>query len=152
MRLPKLLLVLAFCLSLSFVVYAHPGGTDSNGGHTNHSTGEYHYHHGYPPHQHYDIDGDGVFDCPMSFDDKTSSSGDISKTTKDSFNSLDETEPLSKTPANPSIKEVSSQKTVFSETMEFLLIFGCIVGFLAVPVIVSALIGLVARMLKRIFR
>lgn len=29
---------------LSFALYAHPGRTDSQGGHTNHKTGEYHYH------------------------------------------------------------------------------------------------------------
>lgn len=33
-------------------VSAHPGRTDANGGHYNRSTGEYHYHHGYPEHQH----------------------------------------------------------------------------------------------------
>lgn len=31
---------------------AHPGRTDANGGHWDNSTGEYHYHHGYPAHQH----------------------------------------------------------------------------------------------------
>lgn len=45
--------------------FAHTGRTDANGGHYNHSTGEYHYHHGYPAHQH----TDGV--CPYDFDDKT---------------------------------------------------------------------------------
>lgn len=61
-------------------VYAHPGRTGGNGGHTNHSTGEYHYHHGYSAHGHYDIDGDGVVDCPYDFDDKTNhnSSSDYS--------------------------------------------------------------------------
>lgn len=34
------------------IVFAHSGRTDSSGGHYNHSTGEYHYHHGYPAHQH----------------------------------------------------------------------------------------------------
>ena len=52
-------------------VRAHPGRTDGSGGHTNHDTGEYHYHHGYPAHDHYDMDGDGVLDCPYNFDDKT---------------------------------------------------------------------------------
>lgn len=47
---------------------AHSGRTDSNGGHTDHSTGEYHYHHGFPAHQH----TNGV--CPYSFVDKTGSS------------------------------------------------------------------------------
>ena len=44
---------------------AHPGGTDSSGGHYNRSTGEYHYHHGYSAHDH----KDGV--CPYDYDDKT---------------------------------------------------------------------------------
>lgn len=64
-------LVLLFSVSISS--YAHPGRTDGNGGHTDRSTGEYHYHHGYPAHQHYDIDGDGTIDCPYLFKDKTGS-------------------------------------------------------------------------------
>ncbi len=31
---------------------AHPGRIDGNGGHYDRSTGEYHYHHGHPEHQH----------------------------------------------------------------------------------------------------
>ena len=38
--------------SLVVPVLAHPGGTDSSGGHHDTSTGEYHYHHGYPAHFH----------------------------------------------------------------------------------------------------
>jgi hypothetical protein len=49
------MLALLFAASYSL---AHSGGTDSSGGHIDHSTGEYHYHHGRPPHQH----PDGV--CP----------------------------------------------------------------------------------------
>lgn len=44
--------VLAFIILIAFSSYAHPGRTDGNGGHYNRSTGEYHYHHGYPEHQH----------------------------------------------------------------------------------------------------
>lgn len=53
---------------LCTVVCAHSGGTDSQGGHYNRSTGQYHYHHGYPAHQH----TGGV--CPYNFDDKTGQS------------------------------------------------------------------------------
>ena len=50
---------------ISLTAYAHPGRTDANGGHYDHSTGEYHYHHGYPAHQHIG----GV--CPYDYDDQT---------------------------------------------------------------------------------
>lgn len=56
--------ILLFVL-LSSIAYGHPGKTDSNGGHTDSSTGEYHYHHGYPAHQH----TGGV--CPYDYDDRT---------------------------------------------------------------------------------
>ena len=49
---------------ISLTAYAHPGRTDANGGHYDHSTGEYHYHHGYPAHQHIG----GV--CPYDYDDQ----------------------------------------------------------------------------------
>lgn len=63
----RLLLLLLALLLLSPAAYAHPGRTDASGGHTDSATGEYHYHHGYPAHQHYDMDGDGTPDCPYLF-------------------------------------------------------------------------------------
>lgn len=39
-------------LLLSGSVFAHSGGTDSQGGHRDSTTGEYHFHHGFPAHQH----------------------------------------------------------------------------------------------------
>ena len=76
MKKRTLLICFAVCLIslLVVTVFAHPGRTDSKGGHTNHSTGEYHYHHGYSAHDHYDMDGDGVVDCPYDFDDQTNRS------------------------------------------------------------------------------
>ena len=74
MLLLKLLVTIAICLNLPITTFAHPGRTDSKGGHTNHSTGGYHYHHGYPEHQHYDMNGDGTLDCEYEFDNKTNSS------------------------------------------------------------------------------
>ena len=73
MKRKSLLICFAVCLFFLLVapVFAHPGGTDGRGGHTNHSTGEYHYHHGYSAHDHYDMDGDGVVDCPYDFKDNT---------------------------------------------------------------------------------
>lgn len=42
-------LLLILCTASSF---SHPGRTDSKGGHYDNSDGSYHYHHGYPAHQH----------------------------------------------------------------------------------------------------
>lgn len=55
--------IIAF--SLAVIGFAHPGGTDGSGGHYNRSTGDYHYHHGYPEHQH--PNGE----CPYNFKDNT---------------------------------------------------------------------------------
>ena len=75
MKLLRPLFLCILCCAITiftiFTVFAHPGSTDSNGGHTDHSTGEYHYHHGYPEHSHYDMDGNGSIDCPYEFDDQT---------------------------------------------------------------------------------
>lgn len=68
MKLIKLFVAIALCVGLSVTVFAHSGGTDSKGGHYDHSTGEYHYHHGYPEHQHFDMTGDGIPDCPYLID------------------------------------------------------------------------------------
>lgn len=73
MRLIKVIVAIAICVCLPVVAIAHPGRTDSNGGHHDRSTGEYHYHHGMEPHQHSDMDGDGTLDCPYQFVDKTES-------------------------------------------------------------------------------
>lgn len=66
------LVCLVLCaFTLAVISFAHPGGTDGSGGHYNHDTGEYHYHHGYPEHQH----PDGV--CPYNLQEN-----DITTTTK----------------------------------------------------------------------
>lgn len=70
----RALYMIAVIFPLCFSLLFHSGGTDSNGGHTDASTGDYHYHHGYPAHEH----KDGV--CPYDFDDQTGlNSGGASK-------------------------------------------------------------------------
>lgn len=68
------------CLTLALFIclpgLAHPGRTDARGGHTNHSTGKYHYHHGYPEHQH------AGGKCPYDFDDKTGENSGPSSSNK----------------------------------------------------------------------
>lgn len=46
MRKHNIIFVLFLLFALSISVSAHPGRTDSNGGHYNRDTGEYHYHNG----------------------------------------------------------------------------------------------------------
>lgn len=57
-------LIVFALLSFLSVAFAHSGGTDEDGGHVNHSTGEYHYHHGEAAHKHTDTDGDMESECP----------------------------------------------------------------------------------------
>lgn len=75
LRKIKTFTIIFLCVALFFIpASAHSGGTDSSGGHYNYSTGEYHYHHGYPAHKHVD----GV--CPyMSYTSPGSSNGTINK-------------------------------------------------------------------------
>lgn len=49
----KIISLLIIFIGLFTISFAHSGRTDSSGGHYNRSTGEYHYHHGYSAHQHY---------------------------------------------------------------------------------------------------
>lgn len=66
-KLFPLLLAVVLVSFFVFSVYAHSGKTDTSGGHTDYSTGDYHYHHGYSAHEHYDMDGNGTIDCPYGF-------------------------------------------------------------------------------------
>lgn len=79
-RFVLFMLLLVLCVTPAS---AHPGRTDSQGGHYNRSTGEYHWHHGMGAHQHYDMDGDGILDCPYTFKGTatTTASPDIYTTT-----------------------------------------------------------------------
>lgn len=70
---------LFFCFNA--IAFAHPGATDANGGHWDHSTGTYHYHHGYPAHSH-----EGGT-CPYDFDDKTGQNSGTSNKNSSSENS-----------------------------------------------------------------
>lgn len=102
----------------TLAVKAHPGGTDGSGGHTNHSTGEYHYHHGYSAHDHYDMDGDGVVDCPYEFDDRTNHSD--SRTTS----SVQTAEPTSTPTEAASIESNSKTNTAFRSVLSWIIAFG----------------------------
>lgn len=65
-----LLFLAAVICSAHLTALAHSGRTDSQGGHYDSATGEYHFHHGYPAHQHVN----GV--CPYDFADRTDEESD----------------------------------------------------------------------------
>lgn len=77
-----ILSIATFCCILPIISPLHSGGTDGSGGHYDHSTGEYHYHHGYPAHQHpngecpYDEED---FDCGREDCDIQGQHGHINK-------------------------------------------------------------------------
>lgn len=107
--------LLACLFLLCSSVFAHGGKTDANGGHYDRSTGEYHYHHGYPAHQHYDIDGDGIIDCPYDFDDQTdhSSRGGSSQNRSDSSQDVQSTpRPSPQKSDDSKAKHISTGKIV----------------------------------------
>lgn len=122
MKRVSIILCVFFSLTLFITpAFAHSGQTDSNGGHNDRSTGEYHYHHGYPAHYH---DG-GI--CPYDFDDQTNhsssgSSGSSHHINGSSSESTDPNIPLNDIPQ----QSKSNPKNVFWKSM---LIFA--IGFIA---------------------
>lgn len=135
----------------NFPVFSHPGKTDSSGGHYNRSTGEYHYHHGYPAHAH----ENGI--CPYEFDDNTdhttkdvSSSGITSGTSsasnengkKYTFTSSQTTSSIEK--QESSLKQ--SKKTESKSGFWFDIIFD-LISF-TILVILPSVVG-IANLLKK---
>ena len=76
-------------LLLTTFSFAHSGRTDGKGGHYNRSTGEYHYHHGYPAHS---ICG---VNCPYNNIDATNhNSSNGAKSSKSTSKTQNSEEPL----------------------------------------------------------
>lgn len=122
------LILLVLCVTPAS---AHSGRTDSQGGHYDRSTGEYHWHHGMSAHQHYDMDGDGILDCPYTFKGTTSttSSSDIYTTTittaPATFSTWETTvwsSPSTSTSAKPQAESGKSLQSVSSNSVTVLVI------------------------------
>ncbi|PGH22457.1 peptidoglycan-binding protein [Fusobacterium polymorphum] len=62
---------------LSLLAFSHPGRTDANGGHRDRKNGSYHYHHGYPAHDH--PNGVCPYESPKSTSNKSMSKAEIKK-------------------------------------------------------------------------
>ena len=137
-----LLVILLLALLGTFIVptvYAHPGRTNGKGGHTDHSTGEYHYHHGYSAHGHYDIDGDGVVDCPYDFDVKTDQSSNESATVKPKTSTnVSTTEPTTISTEATSSANDSKSNTDFIAVLGWIIAIGIYVLIMfVVPFLMS---------------
>ena len=120
-RTTILFLTILWILFLPISGAAHPGKTDANGGHYDRSTGEYHYHHGYPAHQH----PDGI--CPYESEaeiatattGKTSESTEKDEATKaPATTEKTETTKAAATTENPREKELSSECELLREQNE----------------------------------
>lgn len=129
------LLLLVFLLIPS-LTFAHAGKTDEFGGHYDYDTGEYHYHHGYPAHQH----TDGI--CPYDFDDKTnhdSSSGSSSSSSGNRSEYFTETTTEritgTKSTTNPSNTEKKKEKKPMTAFTKFA-IFYIVVSLITLVVII----------------
>ena len=110
--------VSAFLLPVS----AHPGKTDANGGHKDHSTGEYHYHHGFEEHQHYDINGDNLPDCPFEYEDRTDHSAKESPKSKksDTHKSSTSNKTTSAKENSLSVKDQTAEQVETNPIIDFL--------------------------------
>lgn len=100
-----LFILLATLLALP--TSAHAGKTDASGGHVDKDTGIYHYHHGYPAHQH--TGGR----CPYDFDDKTGQSSGSSSTTPKETSAATTPTPIA--PARPSTTTSAAESFSDSE-------------------------------------
>ena len=139
MKLLRFVFILFFCLSLCLPCFAHSGKTDSKGGHRNSSTRQYHYHHGYPAHSHYDMDHNGTIDCPYQFKNNTSSS---SKTNTKKSNTSKSTNIVESTsaPESESSLNNSSYPTFVSTAQNISKVISTIFVFLLFLILLSPFI------------
>ena len=62
---------------VSLLAFSHPGRTDASGEHHDRKNGGYHYHHGYPAHDH--PNGVCPYETPKTTSNKTMSKSEIKK-------------------------------------------------------------------------
>ena len=139
----KLITVIFICLlcSASTIAFAHPGSTDEYGGHVDYSTGEYHYHHGYPEHQH----TNGI--CPYDFVDNADHSynGYSSSTSANKNNYTDREQylPEKQYPLKTPDKEISSSSDI--DYSGFWFLFYLVLGYYIIYCIIKTFILKIQR-------
>ena len=126
-KLPLIFTVFLIAISIPITVFAHPGSTDGRGGHYDRSTGDYHFHHGYPAHDHYDMDGDGIDDCPYSFVDKTDTSNRGTSKSDNQESNVNYTKIVPGQLDNPAGEEPSTDNRKDKKEILFSILF--VIGF-----------------------
>jgi len=105
LKAKQLAIILFVFFALTLSLSARAGKTDANGGHYDQNTGTYHYHHGYPAHQH------AGGQCPYDFDDKTGhSSGTPSTATKETASTFLPT-PIAPPPSSETFRDSETTST-----------------------------------------
>ena len=107
-----------FCFMLLFCsASAHAGRTDAAGGHWDRSSGTYHYHHGYPAHQH----TNGI--CPYDYDDQTGiNSGTVSSSKSSSVSASTQSQESTEPPEGypyPDTYEIAPGSRLIDRTYYF---------------------------------
>lgn len=140
------ILIVSFVAAFTLL---HGGRTDGDGGHYVGGSGDYHYHHGYPAHDHYDIDGDGTVDCPYDFDDKTNHNGGAQSTKKPDKATETETDYVNK--QNNSTQSEPKEKTTLKNIFQNIGIVIMASILVIVPQIVFAYIPEIIRKITDYF-
>ncbi len=138
-----LLILCALFLALSVTASAHSGRTDWRGGHYVRGTGEYHYHHGYPAHQH----TNGI--CPYNYHDKT---GENSGGSSENSDSEPSTPIESDRPSFAPSPEKPAEKTSISIVVTIFIAAYCLMvyGPLIFGLCYGVLYGIV-ELIKKVF-
>lgn len=129
--------IIPIVIMLIFAVQAgaHQGRTDANGGHN--SSSGYHYHHGYPAHQH--TNGK----CPYNYDDKTNhQSGNTSNKSESSVSTLSkpkETEATTKAVAETTSKPKSSTTVKSNKSDDTETTYLCIIIYFISAIVVFSI-------------
>ena len=129
---------------MPFIASAHPGRTDENGGHTNHSDGSYHYHHGYPAHFH----SNGV--CMYDFDNQTNYGGSYNYSENSTSTDYDYSLPTLKNDIDDHNK--AEKDNAFDYIKRILIFIFIIVLLVAIPNVTEYIIGIIEDSRYRVIR
>lgn len=123
----KVLVALIILIPLLITIaYSHSGRTDSAGGHYDRSTGEYHYHHGYPAHQH----PNGI--CPYETPIEVSPTSPQSNTTTKTYTNT-----------------TTTKNDNSNEDNSLLIIFLACIGVFASHILIKNIIEIIKEVKKR---